>query len=145
LELKSKKEPRKMKIRHQGGVLVDGADNLLLRLSRCCNPVPGDEIVGYITRGRGISVHRSDCPNVHASDDIENRLIEVEWEDTASDNAEYDAELQISGYDRSGLLNEILQVINSQTKKLSNVNGKVDHNKMATVQLTIGIQNLAEL
>src|SRR5699024_126814 len=101
-----------------------------------CNPVPGDDIVGYITRGRGISVHRADCPNVHATDDAENRLIEVEWEDTASRDVEYNAELQVSGYDRSGLLNEILQVVNSLTKKLSNVNGKVDHNKMATIQLT---------
>lgn len=143
LELK-KKEPEKMKIRHEGGVVVQGADNLLIRLSRCCNPVPGDEIIGYITRGRGISIHRTDCPNVK-NEEIEERLIEVEWEDTTSAKNEYDAELQIEGFDRLGLLNEILQVFSSQTKKLSNVNGKVDHNQIATIRLTIGIHHLEEL
>ncbi len=142
---KPAKESQKMLIRHENGVLVEGADNLLLRLSRCCNPVPGDKIVGYITRGRGISVHRADCPNIIAADDAENRLIDVDWENTGSKDVEYDAELQVSGYDRNGLLNEILQVINAQTKKISNVNGKVDRNKIATIQITISIENLAEL
>ncbi|WP_423776737.1 RelA/SpoT family protein [Atopococcus tabaci] len=144
LEMK-KKEPEKMKIRHEGGVVVQGSGNMLIRLSRCCSPVPGDEIIGYITRGRGISIHRKDCPNVQSADDPENRLIEVEWETDQTAHKEYDAELQIEGYDRSGLLNEILQVFSNQTKKLSNVNGKVDHNQIATVRLTIGIQNLDEL
>lgn len=144
LEMK-KKEPDKMKIRHEGGVVVQGADNLLIRLSRCCNPVPGDEIIGYITRGRGISIHRTDCPNVQVADGTENRLIEVEWEANETSNKEYDTELQIEGYDRSGLLNEILEVFSNLTKKLSNVNGKVDHNQIATIRLTIGIQNLDEL
>ncbi|WP_027108485.1 RelA/SpoT family protein [Lacticigenium naphthae] len=147
IELKNPpKESEKMKIRHEGGVVIQGGDNLLVRLSRCCNPVPGDEIVGYITRGRGISIHRKDCPNVNLDDENSNRLIEVEWEDTKSQaGIEYDADIQIEGYDRAGLLNEILQVINSQTKKLSNVNGKVDNNKMATIRVTIAIQNLSDL
>ncbi|GEQ34077.1 bifunctional (p)ppGpp synthetase/guanosine-3',5'-bis(diphosphate) 3'-pyrophosphohydrolase [Marinilactibacillus psychrotolerans] len=144
IEMKQKKEPEKMKIKHEGGVVIQGADNLLVRLSKCCNPVPGDEIVGYITRGRGVSIHRRDCPNVHASEDAENRLIEVEWESSGNEKT-YNAELQVQGYDRSGLLNEILQVINSQTNQLSNVNGKIDNNKMAIIKVTIGIQNLNEL
>ncbi|WP_208559650.1 RelA/SpoT family protein [Marinilactibacillus kalidii] len=144
IELKKKKEPEKMKIKHEGGVVIQGADNLLVRLSKCCNPVPGDTIVGYITRGRGVSIHRIDCPNVHASDDANQRLIDVEWE-SAGTEKNYNAELQIQGYDRSGLLNEVLQVINSQTGQLSNVNGRIDNNKMAIIRLTIGIQNLLEL
>lgn len=143
IELK-KKEPERMKIRHDGGVVIQGADNLLLRLSKCCNPVPGDKIVGYITRGRGVSIHRSDCPNVQQEDDKENRLIDVEWENTKADKT-YDAELQIQGYDRSGMLNEILQVVNTQTGSISNVHGKVDNNQMAIIRLTLGIQNLNEL
>lgn len=144
IELKNKKEPEKMKIRHEGGVVIQGADNLLIRLSKCCNPVPGDEIVGYITRGRGVSIHRLDCPNIQGTDDQVNRLIDVEWESSDS-KKEYDAELQIEGYDRSGFLNEILQVINSQTSKLSNVNGKLDKSGTAIIKLTLSIQNLKEL
>lgn len=143
IEMK-KKEPEKMRIRHDGGVVIQGADNLLIRLSKCCNPVPGDKIVGYITRGRGVSIHRKDCPNVQQEDDKENRLIDVEWEDTKA-NKTYDTELQIQGYDRSGMLNEILQVVNTQTGSISNVQGKVDNNQMAVVRLTISIQNLTEL
>nr|WP_245682992.1 bifunctional (p)ppGpp synthetase/guanosine-3',5'-bis(diphosphate) 3'-pyrophosphohydrolase [Alkalibacterium thalassium] len=144
IELKNKKEPEKMKIRHEGGVVIQGADNLLIRLSKCCNPVPGDEIVGYITRGRGVSIHRVDCPNIQGTDDQVNRLIDVEWESSDS-KKEYDAELQIEGFDRSGFLNEILQVINSQTSKLSNVNGKLDKSGTAIIKLTLSIQNLKEL
>ena len=72
-----------MKVRHEGGIVIQGVDNLLIRLSRCCNPVPGDEIVGYITKGRGVSIHRADCPNVQHQEELAQRLIEVEWEDTA--------------------------------------------------------------
>ncbi|WP_407370608.1 RelA/SpoT family protein [Carnobacterium sp.] len=145
IELKTKKEPEKIKIKHEGGIVIQGIDNLLIRISRCCNPVPGDEIVGYITKGRGVSIHRKTCPNVFAAKDAENRLIDVEWEDTTSKSQEYNAELQIIGYNRSGLLNEVLQVVNSMTKNLNNVNGKVDNNKMATITLTVGIQNIQQL
>jgi len=106
-----KKESQKMKIRHEGGVIIEGVDNLLIRLSRCCNPVPGDDIVGYITKGRGISVHRKDCPNVQLPESEQNRLIEVDWEDTANTGQQYDTELVVEGYNRNGLLNEVLNVI----------------------------------
>lgn len=145
IEHKTKKEPEKIKIKHEGGIIIQGIDNLLIRISRCCNPVPGDEIVGYITKGRGVSIHRKNCPNVIAAKDAENRLIDVEWEDTTSKSQEYNAELQIVGYNRSGLLNEVLQVVNSMTKNLNNVMGKVDNNKMATITLTVGIQNIHQL
>ncbi|MDN6293485.1 MAG: RelA/SpoT family protein [Alkalibacterium gilvum] len=146
IELNNKSEPERMKIRHEGGVVIQGADNLLVRLSKCCNPVPGDKIVGYITRGRGVSIHRKDCPNLYSSDGNEERLIEVEWESTKdSKSKDYNAEVQVEGYDRSGFLNEILQVINSQTNKLSNINGRVDKNGTAIIKFTIAIQNLKEL
>lgn len=144
VELKKKEPEKRMKIRHEGGVVIQGAYNLLVRLSKCCNPVPGDSIVGYITRGRGVSIHRKDCPNVKQEDDRENRLIEVEWEDTNAEKS-YDAELQIHGYDRTGLLNEILQVVNALTGSISNVQGKVDNNQMATIRLTVSISNVYEL
>ena len=140
-----KKESQKMKIRHEGGVIIEGVDNLLIRLSRCCNPVPGDAIVGYITKGRGISVHRKDCPNVQLPESEQNRLIEVDWEDAANTDQQYDTELVVEGYNRNGLLNEVLNVINSTTKSLNSVNGKVDANKMATISVNIGIMNTQQL
>ena len=140
-----KKESQKMKIRHEGGVVIEGVDNLLIRLSRCCNPVPGDDIVGYITKGRGISVHRKDCPNVQVPENEQSRLIEVDWEDTANTSQQYDTELVVEGYNRNGLLNEVLNVINSTTKSLNSVNGKVDANKIATISVNIGIMNTQQL
>lgn len=140
-----KKEVNKMKIRHEGGIVIEGADNLLIRISHCCNPVPGDEIIGYITKGRGISVHRNDCPNAKITEENENRFIEVEWEDRGNANIDYETELMVEGYNRSGLLNEVLHVVNSTTKNLTSVNGKVDKNKIAVITLKIGIQNLSQL
>ncbi|MGX7198426.1 RelA/SpoT family protein [Enterococcus nangangensis] len=140
-----KKEPEKMKIRHEGGIVIQGVDNLLIRLSRCCNPVPGDEIVGYITKGRGISIHRKDCPNVQHAEEINQRLIEVEWEDTQQPGKDYDADLEIYGYNRNGLLNDILQVISPMTKRLERVEARPVKNKMAIIHLNFPIQNLNHL
>ena len=139
------KEPEKMKIRHEDGVIVQGADNLLLRLSKCCNPVPGDDIVGYVTRGREISVHRRDCANVKDDKTTGERLIEVEWENTKSSEKVYDSELQITGYDRTGLLNDVLQVINTQTDTLRNVVGQVNDEEIVVIKVKVGINNLQDL
>ncbi|MDQ0158727.1 RelA/SpoT family protein [Alkalibacillus salilacus] len=125
------------------GVNVKGMDNLMVRLSKCCNPVPGDPIIGFITKGRGVSVHREDCPNMKNED--EKRLIEVEWEDVSSQRKNYSVDLEISGFDRNGLLNEILQVVNETNTDIVAVNGKSDKNKMAVINLTILIQNVDHL
>ncbi|GAA0457084.1 GTP diphosphokinase [Alkalibacillus silvisoli] len=125
------------------GVNVKGIDNLMVRLSKCCNPVPGDEITGYITKGRGVSVHRQDCPNIKNED--ENRLIEVEWENVNRQRKNYGVDLEISGFDRNGLLNEILQVVNETNTDIVAVTGKSDKNKMAVIHLTILIQNVDHL
>ncbi len=82
VEVKEVRKPMKpIRRKWDSGVKVSGADNLLIRLSKCCNPVPGDDIVGYITKGRGVSVHRCDCVNMHTEEAIEERLLEVEWEE----------------------------------------------------------------
>ncbi|MDH6365088.1 guanosine-3',5'-bis(diphosphate) 3'-pyrophosphohydrolase [Enterococcus sp. PF1-24] len=143
--LNNKKEPEKMKVRHEGGIVIQGIDNLLIRISRCCNPVPGDEIVGYITKGRGVSIHRADCPNVKNQSEVAERLIEVEWEDAVGSAKNYDADLEIYGYNRTGLLNDVLQTISSMTKNLVSVEAKPTKDKMAVIHLTIAIQNLAHL
>ncbi len=124
--------------------MFKGVGNLLIRLSRCCNPVPGDDIVGYITKGRGISIHRQDCPNVQAIEP--ERLIEVDWEDADSQaKNDYNVDIEIYGYNRNGLLNDILQVINSLTSNINGVNAKVDNNKMATLVVTLQIHNINHL
>ncbi|MDQ0351127.1 GTP pyrophosphokinase [Alkalibacillus filiformis] len=125
------------------GVNVKGVDNLMVRLSKCCNPVPGDEIIGFITKGRGVSVHRDDCPNIKNEDEA--RLIDVEWEGVTRQRKNYSVDLEISGFDRNGLLNEILQVVNETNTDIVAVTGKSDKNKMAVIHLTILIQNVDHL
>lgn len=125
------------------GINVKGVDNLLIRISKCCSPIPGDEIVGFITRGRGVSVHRIDCPNISTED--ENRLIEVEWDSELQQQKSYSVDLEISGFDRHGLLNEILQLINETNTQITAVTGRSDRNKIATINLTLLIHNVDHL
>ncbi|WP_010098976.1 RelA/SpoT family protein [Ornithinibacillus scapharcae] len=135
------KETKKYK--KDSGVIVEGVENLLVRLSKCCNPVPGDEIIGYITKGRGVSVHRSDCPNVQ-TEEAKERHLHVEWEEDQTQK-HYHVDLEISGYDRRGLLNEVLQAVNETKTNITHVNGRSDRNKMAIIQLTILIHNTNHL
>ena len=129
----------------ESGVIVKGIENLLIRLSRCCSPVPGDEIVGFITKGRGVSVHRQDCPNVQDATGNE-RIIDVEWGQTLTANRkEYQVDIEISAFDRPGLLNEVMQVVNETKTNISAVSGKADRDKIATINMTIMITNIAHL
>ncbi|HBI03512.1 MAG TPA: (p)ppGpp synthetase [Paenibacillaceae bacterium] len=133
--------PRK---RPENGVYIKGVENLLVRFSRCCNPVPGDEIVGFITRGRGVSVHRADCPNVNLEEEEEkNRLIHVEWE--ANLHQDYSVEIEILGHDRNGLLKEILASVADMKTTITAVSGKSDKNRVAKINMTITIHNLDHL
>jgi len=136
-----KKAPSRRK---DAGISVKGVDNLLIRLSKCCNPVPGDDIVGYITKGRGVSVHRSDCVNM-LNDSEENRFIEVEWEESPTFERDYNVDIEIFGYDRRGLLNEVLSVVNETKTNISSVTGKNDRNKMATITMSLSIRNINHL
>lgn len=130
--------------KRDSGVKVAGVDNLLVRLSKCCNPVPGDAIVGYITKGRGVSVHRSDCPNVQ-TEDAKQRFLHVEWERSYKDKKQYHVDLEISGYDRRGLLNEVLQAVNETKTNITQVTGRSDRNKMAVIHITILIHDTNHL
>ncbi|KPB05134.1 RelA/SpoT family protein [Bacillus sp. CHD6a] len=139
-----KKKTAPVKKRKDAGVVVQGIDSLLVRLSKCCNPVPGDDIVGFITRGRGVSVHRADCANVEA-EGTNDRLIDVDWESDVKDNREYNVEIEITGYDRRGLLNEVLQAVNETKTDITAVSGRSDRNKMATIHMAIAIHNINHL
>ncbi|ALC89827.1 (p)ppGpp synthetase [Bacillus sp. FJAT-18017] len=129
--------------KRDSGVRVAGIDNLLIRLSKCCNPVPGDEIIGFITKGRGVSVHRADCPNIENEDQA--RLISVDWDSSFTDRKEYNVDIEISGYDRRGLLNEVLQAVNETKTNITAVSGKSDRNKVATIIMSIAIHNVSHL
>ena len=126
------------------GVIVKGIDNCLVKLSKCCNPVPGDEIVGYITKGRGVSVHRKDCYNVKDLLSEENRMIDVEW---YNENVEtsYQVEVEIYSNDRSGLLVDILKQIGTTKAKILGVNTKTTKEKIAIMNITLEVENLDEL
>ncbi|WP_435924511.1 RelA/SpoT family protein [Paenibacillus sp. DYY-L-2] len=142
-EVKAAPEERRNRPTH--GVVVKGIDNLLVRFARCCNPVPGDEIVGYITRGRGVSVHRSDCPNIPNVGEGQEaaRVIEVEWENAVEAN--YSVDIEITGHDRRNFLNEVLQAVSESKTNISAVSGRSDKNKMALVHMTILIRNTDHL
>lgn len=144
-EIKEIKAAPEKRSRPTNGVRVKGIDNLLVRFARCCNPVPGDDIVGYVTRGRGVSVHRSDCANLPAISDDEEaaRVIEVEWESTVEAN--YSVDIEVTGHDRNGLLNEVLQAVSESKTNISAVTGRSDKNKMAMIHMTILIRNTDHL
>lgn len=124
------------------GVKVKGIDNLLIRFSKCCNPVPGDEIVGFVTRGRGVSIHRSSCPNIQL-EDAETRLLPVEWEGDAPQN--YSVDIEITAMDRRGLLNEVLQAVTETKTNILAVSGRTDKNGLAFISMTVSIQNVDHL
>ncbi|MDD9147664.1 MULTISPECIES: RelA/SpoT family protein [unclassified Sporolactobacillus] len=126
------------------GVRVKGVDNLLIRLARCCNPVPGDAIIGYVTRGRGVTIHRVDCPNIK-NEESDERLMEVEWENNEEKSKEYNVDIEITGYDRNGLLNEVLQCVSDAHTAINAVSGRADKNKVASIHMTIAITNISHL
>lgn len=128
----------------ESGVVVKGLENLLIRLSKCCNPIPGDDIVGFITKGRGVSVHRADCPNIHSEDN--DRLIDVEWAvDTSSASKDFQVDIEISAFDRQGLLNEVMMVVAETKTPMVAVSGKADRDKLAKINMTIKITDIAHL
>lgn len=125
------------------GIIVKGIDNCLVKLSKCCNPLPGDEIVGYITKGRGVSVHRKDCTNAQALLSEENRMIEVTWYKDTS--VAYQVDIEIFANDRSGLLADIIREISNTKSKLMAVTSKANKEGIALTEITIEIDNLDEL
>ncbi|OFI05244.1 GTP pyrophosphokinase [Clostridium acetireducens DSM 10703] len=126
------------------GVIVKGESNVLVRFAKCCNPVPGDDIIGYITKGRGVSIHRRDCKNVeNLIINDENKLIEVSW--NTSKQAEYITEIQIRGEDRSGLLAEIMQLLTATNTQLYAINAKTNKGSIANMSIKIKISNIDHL
>lgn len=137
-KLKTKKP-----VKHNGtGILVKGEPGLLVRLAKCCSPVPGDPIIGFITRGRGVSVHRADCPNVtHGQNDVD-RLIDVEWD--YDGNERFEVNMEIVAYDRTGIMAEIMATLAEMKISILSVNAKTSDTKNVTIHMGISIKNLAQ-
>ncbi|WPC41280.1 bifunctional (p)ppGpp synthetase/guanosine-3',5'-bis(diphosphate) 3'-pyrophosphohydrolase [Clostridium sp. JS66] len=128
----------------QPGIIVKGESNLLVRFAKCCNPVPGDEIVGYITKGRGVSIHRKDCKNVDfLLKNEDNKLVEVSW--GRPKGAEYIAEIEISAEDREGILAEAMEIISNSNTYLYAVNAKPPKNGIATINIKLKISSVDDL
>jgi GTP diphosphokinase / guanosine-3',5'-bis(diphosphate) 3'-diphosphatase len=141
--LQPQKNERKKKSVPESGIVVKGIDNCLVRLSRCCNPVPGDEILGYITRGRGVSVHRKDCSNVTDNLDAEDRLIEVGW--YSAINVAYKADITVMANDRTALLMEVTNVIGESKIPLKAINARTTREQIAVMNLTLEIVDTEQL
>jgi guanosine-3',5'-bis(diphosphate) 3'-pyrophosphohydrolase len=125
------------------GVRVRGVDNVLMHFARCCTPLPGDRIVGYITRGRGVTIHRSDCPNIAFLRSHPERLLEVEWETTAGGS--YQVEIEVEAFDRVGLLKDIMAAVAETKTNALSVNARVRKDKVVVTNLVLDIRNVGQL
>ena len=152
LELKRKeKEAKKLEGKKrdrkeiQTGVTVEGMDDLLIRFAKCCNPVPGDDIIGFITKGRGISIHRTDCINILSASELDKeRFIKVEW-DKQKQNVSYDADIHILAEDRKGLFSDISRVCEDLDAHIAGVNAKSNKENIANITMTLSLLNTGQL
>ena len=132
----------------KSGIVVKGIDDMAVRFSRCCNPVPGDEIVGFVTRGRGMSIHRTDCVNIiHLSEAERARLIDAEWETNASDEAggQYMSGIKMYANNRQGLLMEISKIFTENKIDINLMNTRVSKQGVATIELGFVVRGREEL
>lgn len=126
----------------KSGVIVEGIDTMMVSLAGCCSPVPGDEIIGYISKGKGVKVHRADCPNII---DEKARLISVQWDDQVQ-SSHYEVPLKIKAFDRQFLLTDIVTVTSQNKIQLSEVNASVDDDKIhSTINLRVLVNNAQQL
>jgi len=126
------------------GIIVKGVDNILVRFAKCCNPIPGDKIIGYITKGRGVAVHRKDCPNSNLDNEyFTNRLVEVSWETT--NNAKFEAEIQIQAEDRRGVINDITHIVSIEKVSLNGINARKGKYNIVSVNLLVEVESIETL
>ncbi|MCR4909645.1 MAG: bifunctional (p)ppGpp synthetase/guanosine-3',5'-bis(diphosphate) 3'-pyrophosphohydrolase [Lachnospiraceae bacterium] len=135
--------------RSNGGIVVKGITDVAVRFAKCCSPLPGDEIVGFVTRGRGITVHRTDCVNiVNMSEHERTRLIEAEWQagdNTEKTGAEYLSELNIFASNRSGLLVDIARLFTENGLDIASIHSRTSKQGIATISISFNVHNTREL
>ena len=136
--------PKRVPSSSSNGVTVKGESGMLVRFAKCCNPLPGDKIIGYITRGRGVSVHRADCVSLKDEGVEPDRLIEVEWEGQSADST-YEAEIRILAYDRTGLLAELSVMFASQEIPVSAISAHAAKNQTYIFNVSIVIKSTQQL
>lgn len=135
-----------MKVKHKNGVMIQGVSDLMLHLAKCCNPVPGDKIIGYVTKGRGVTIHRTDCRNITKEAEEQGRLIDVEWENVEENSVQsFNANIEVFGYNRSNLLSDVINKLNSLTKNINNISGKVNEDNIAHIYVTVAVKNSQQL
>lgn len=143
-QLLAELKPRRSKAKASHGILVKGEEGIMVKLARCCNPIPGDPVIGYITRGSGISVHRTDCPNVLSNNpDEQRRLIEVSWDITT--DVVYKVNIVINASDRPGMMADIMQVTSEAKLNINALNCRTDKHKNAYITMGLDISNLEQL
>lgn len=139
---------QKREVQHsKSGIVVKGIYDVAVHFSKCCSPVPGDEIVGFVTRGRGVSIHRTDCVNIiNLTEEEKSRLIEAEWQqDAASAAGEYLAEIKIFSHDRKGLLVDITRVFTEQEISIHGINSSISKQGVATIAVSFTVKNKEQL
>ena len=131
----------------KGGIVVKGIHDVAVRFSKCCNPIPGDEIVGYVTRGRGVTIHRTDCINViNMPLEDRNRLIDAEWQAPENEAGErYIAELNVYAYNRTGLIVDISKIFTERKIDISSLNTRTSKQGMATINIAFEVGSKEEL
>ena len=132
----------------KSGIIVKGIDDVAVRFSKCCNPVPGDEIVGFITRGRGVSIHRTDCVNMlHLSEIERQRLIDAEWQGGAQTRSseKYSTEIKIYGNNRTGLLVDITKIFTERGIDINSINSRTSKKGIATIEVSFYTKGKDEL
>jgi guanosine-3',5'-bis(diphosphate) 3'-pyrophosphohydrolase len=139
----AKPVPARRVARSKSGIRIAGVDDVLVRLSKCCSPVPGDPIMGFVTIGRGVSVHRADCPNVAYMNGAPERILEATWADATSITHAVDIEIEAT--DRAGLLQDVMGVCSEMHTQVSTVNARVKRDKNALISLTAQISDLEHL
>ncbi|MDD3219885.1 MAG: bifunctional (p)ppGpp synthetase/guanosine-3',5'-bis(diphosphate) 3'-pyrophosphohydrolase [Lachnospiraceae bacterium] len=147
LEAASENKEKLPIVKTKGGIVVQGIDDVAVRFSRCCNPIPGDEIVGFVTRGRGVSIHRTDCVNViHMSDADRSRLIEAEWQrpDTTV-NESYSVEINIYANNRTGLLVDVSRIFTEHKIDMTSINSRTNKQGIVTMSISFNVHSTSEL
>ena len=132
----------------KGGIVVKGIDDVAVRFSKCCSPVPGDEIVGFVTRGRGISIHRTDCVNVINVNEFDKmRLIEAEWQqiDFLKGGEKYNADIKIFANNRTGLIVDVSKVITERKIEMKSLNCRTNKQGTATIDIGFEISGIEQL